>query len=115
VADNASSGGFVLGTKPKRLTDVDLPILGMVLESGGEPVSTGVGAACLGSPVTAVAWLAREVARRGDPLRAGEVVLAGAWGPMVSVDGPGSYLARFEGMGEVGVSFVAGQEEVGEA
>lgn len=115
VADNASSGGFVLGTTPKKLTDVDLSGLGMVLESGGEPVSTGVGAACLGSPVTAVAWLAREVAGRGDPLRAGEVILAGAWGPMASVDGPDSYLARFEGMGEVGVSFVADQEEVSEA
>ncbi|WP_255638473.1 2-keto-4-pentenoate hydratase [Amycolatopsis sp. DSM 110486] len=105
VADNASSGAVVLGTTPKKLSDVDLPALGLSLEHGGEPVSTGVGAACLGSPANAVAWLAAEVARRGAPLRAGEVVLAGAWGPMVAVPEPGTYLARFEEVGEVRVTF----------
>ncbi|MFB7288897.1 2-keto-4-pentenoate hydratase [Actinacidiphila glaucinigra] len=111
VADNASSGALVLGTQPVELTAVDLGGLGMVLEHGGEPLSTGVGAACLGSPVRAVAWLAREVARRGAPLQAGEVVLAGAWGPMVPVIAPGSYLARFEDIGEVRVGFTTGLDE----
>ncbi|MEU8632540.1 fumarylacetoacetate hydrolase family protein [Amycolatopsis sp. NPDC048633] len=111
VADNASSGALVLGTRPRKLSAVDLSGLGMVLEHGGEPISTGVGAACLGSPACAVAWLAREVASRGEPLRAGEVVLAGAWGPMVPVAGAGTYLARFEDIGEVRVSFTAGPAE----
>jgi 2-keto-4-pentenoate hydratase len=105
VADNASSGAVVLGTVPKRPDDLDLAGLGMSLEHAGEPVSTGVGAACLGSPAIAVAWLAQEVARRGNPLRAGEIVLAGAWGPMVSVTGPGTYVGRFESIGEVRVRF----------
>jgi 2-keto-4-pentenoate hydratase len=111
VADNASSGAVVLGTAPKRLGDLDLAGLGMSLEHGGEPVSTGVGAACLGSPAIAVAWLAHEVARRGDPLRAGEVVLAGAWGPMVPVTGPGTYLGRFESIGDVRVRFTGAAAE----
>ncbi|MFF4598566.1 2-keto-4-pentenoate hydratase [Amycolatopsis sp. NPDC001319] len=110
VADNASSGALVLGTRPVKLSEVDLAGLGMVLEHGGEPISTGVGAACLGSPAVAVAWLAQEVARRGEPLRAGEVVLAGAWGPMVAVPAPGSYVARFEDIGEVRVGFTAGPD-----
>ncbi|MCX4538242.1 2-keto-4-pentenoate hydratase [Streptomyces sp. NBC_01669] len=111
VADNASSGAVVLGASPKRLSELDLATLGMTLEHHGEPVSTGAGAACLGSPVNAVSWLAREVARRGRPLRAGEVILAGAWGPMVPVTAPGSYLARFEGIGEVRASFIAESKE----
>jgi 2-keto-4-pentenoate hydratase len=105
IADNASSAALVLGTRPVTLSDVDLAPLGMTLEHGGEPVSTGVGAACLGSPAIAVTWLANEVARRGEPLRAGEVILAGAWGPMVPVTVPGGYLARFEEIGEVRVTF----------
>ncbi|MFI6284887.1 2-keto-4-pentenoate hydratase [Streptomyces sp. NPDC051018] len=105
VADNASSGAFVLGTTPRRVQDVDLTGLGMVLEHGGEPASTGVGAACLGSPAVAATWLARELARRGSPLRAGEVVLSGALGPMVQVTHPGVYRARMDGLGEVSAVF----------
>jgi 2-keto-4-pentenoate hydratase len=115
IADNASSGAFVLGATPAPPAARDLGGLGMVLESGGEPLSTGAGAACLGSPAAAVAWLAREVARRGDPLAAGEIVLAGAWGPMVPVTGPGTYVARFEQIGDVRVNFAAASLEGGES
>ncbi len=107
IADNASSGALVLGSTPRRLDAVDLPATGMVLEHGGDVVSVGSGAACLGTPVAAVAWLARTVARHGDPLRAGEVILSGALGPMVPVRGPGSYRARLDGLGAVHAVFSA--------
>jgi 2-keto-4-pentenoate hydratase len=110
VADNASSGGLVLGTMPVPLAGLDLAQAGMVIEHGGEPVSVGAGEACMGSPVTAVAWLAREVARRGAPLRAGEIVLSGALGPMVAVTAPGRYRARLDGLGTVEAVFTAGEE-----
>lgn len=106
VADNASSGAVVLGTTPYSLTGLDLADVAMVLEHGGEKVSSGTGADCMGSPVTAVAWLAREVARRGRPLAEGEVVLSGALGPIVPVGAPGSYQARLDGMGSVDAVFV---------
>lgn len=104
VADNASSGAVVLGTTPRRLDGFDLTELSMSLERDATPVSTGSGAACLGSPVIAVAWLAREVARRGQPLRAGEVILSGALGPMVDATA-GVYRARLDGLGEVRADF----------
>ncbi|WTK18015.1 fumarylacetoacetate hydrolase family protein [Streptomyces sp. NBC_01525] len=106
VADNASSGAVVLGTTPRPLAAVDLPGLGMALDHRGETVSTGSGAACLGTPLAAVVWLARETARRGDPLRAGDLVLSGALGPMVPVTGPGVFRARLDGWGEVHADFV---------
>jgi 2-keto-4-pentenoate hydratase len=109
IADNASSGAVALGTTPRRLDGLDLPAVGMRLDRDGEPVSTGSGAACLGSPVTAVAWLARAVARRGRPLRAGEVVLSGALGPMAPGEA-GVYHARLEGLGEVRADLVGAAE-----
>lgn len=107
IADNASSGALVLGTTPRSLDGLDLAAVGMSLEQAGEVVSSGAGAACLGSPVIAVAWLARAVARHGRPLRAGEVILSGALGPMVPVARPGSYRAAIEGLGEVRAVFEA--------
>jgi 2-keto-4-pentenoate hydratase len=106
IADNASSGAVVLGTTPRALDGLDLTSLGMTLEHDGEVVSTGTGAACLGSPVIAVAWLARQMARRGRFLRAGEIVLSGALGPMVDVDDSGTYTARLDGLGEVRATFI---------
>lgn len=105
VADNASSGVVVLGTTPTLVHEVDLRLVGMVMESGGADVSSGAGAACLGSPVNAVVWLARELARRGTPLRAGDLVLSGALGPMVPVSAPGVFEARVDGLGSVRAVF----------
>lgn len=105
IADNASSGAVVLGTTPRTLSGLDLACVGMSLDTDGEPVSTGSGAACLGSPVIAVAWLARAVARHGRPLRAGEVILSGALGPMVTAR-QGVFRARLDGLGEVSADFV---------
>ncbi|MFC0680574.1 2-keto-4-pentenoate hydratase [Lysobacter korlensis] len=105
IADNASSGAIVLGTTPRSLNRLDLAAVGMSLDFDGEPVSTGSGAACLGSPVIAVAWLARAVARHGRPLRAGEVILSGALGPMIAAT-TGVFRARLDGLGEVSADFV---------
>lgn len=105
VADNASSGLYVLGTSPTPLREVDLRLCGMVLEHAGEPVSVGAGAACLGNPLNAVTWLACTQARMGSPLRAGDVVLSGALGPMVPVTAGARYEARISGLGSVRVAF----------
>ena len=109
VADNASSGLFVLGHTPRRLADVDVLDCGMVMERAGEPVSTGIGRACLGSPLNATLWLARVMAQAGRPLKAGDVVLSGALGPMVAVTQGSRFEARIDGLGTVAVGFSGGE------
>lgn len=105
VADNASSGMVVLGTTPYSPVGLDLTEVAMNLEHLGQPVSTGMGAACLNSPVSAVAWLAREVSRRGQPLRTGDIVMSGALGPMVGVQAAGRLRVDLSGLGHVEAVF----------
>jgi 2-keto-4-pentenoate hydratase len=83
VADNASCGAIVMGAQRHSLSAFDARLAGMVMTQDGEIVSLGVGAASLGDPVAAFAWLADLAVKQGDPMRAGEIVLTGALGPMV--------------------------------
>ena len=108
IADNASSGLFVLGHQPRKLSEFDPRLCGMIMERRGEPVSMGAGVACLGSPVTAALWLARIMAGVGRPLKKGDIILSGALGPMVPVE-PGDVVeAKIEGLGSVRAAFAAG-------
>lgn len=105
VADNASSGMFVLGATAVAAVGVDLRTCGMLLEVDGRIVSQGVGAACLGHPLNAAAWLARTLIEMGDPLRAGDVVLTGALGPMVALQPGNRVETTIGGVGRVGFRY----------
>jgi 2-keto-4-pentenoate hydratase len=104
VADNGSSAFFVLGSERHGLSNLDLYTCGMALEVNSELSSLGAGAACLGHPLKAAAWLARTMAVRGEPLRAGDIVLTGALGPMVPVREGDRVTARIGGLGAVSFS-----------
>jgi 2-oxopent-4-enoate/cis-2-oxohex-4-enoate hydratase len=106
VADNASCGVFVLGDRLVDPRAVDLTTCGMVLEKNGEIVVTGAGAATMGSPLTAVAWLANTLGRMGVPLKAGEVILSGALGAMVPVTQGDNLRVTIGGIGSCSVRFV---------
>lgn len=105
IADNASSGLFVLGDTPAGLSKIDLRLAGMVMERGTETVSLGVGAACLGNPLYAAAWLACTMARVGRPLKAGDVLMTGALGPMVTAKSGDVFNAQIGGLGSVRAVF----------
>lgn len=105
VADNASCGVFVLGDRLVDVRDVDLATCGMVLEKNGEIVATGAGAAALGHPANAVAWLANTLGAHGIALEAGEVVLSGSLGIMVPVKAGDNLRVTIGGIGSCSVRF----------
>ncbi|MFE2937987.1 2-keto-4-pentenoate hydratase [Streptomyces sp. NPDC059255] len=111
VADNASCGLYVLGADPVPLRDLDLPSVRMTMTRNNEVVSRGSGADCLGSPLSAVAWLASTLAGLGDPLRAGDLVLTGALGPMTPAVPGDVFEARISTLGSVRVGFATEGDE----
>lgn len=107
IADNASSGLYVLGTKPVGLHELDLRLCGMVMENHGDQVSVGAGVACLGNPLNAALWLARKMVDVGMPLMAGDTIMTGALGPMAPVT-PGDVVeVRIGGLGSVRAVFAS--------
>jgi 2-keto-4-pentenoate hydratase len=105
VADNGSSAFFVLGSDPKPLDGLDLWTCGMALEVNGETVSIGAGAACMGHPLNALTWLAQTLAKRGDGLRKGDIVLSGALGPMFAIQPGDSVRATIGGLGSASFKY----------
>jgi 2-keto-4-pentenoate hydratase len=101
VADNASSALYVLGDQPVSIGRLQLAQLPMTMTRGDAIASQGIGAACLGHPLRAAWWLARTMAECGQPMRAGEVVMSGALGPMVPAAAGDVFVADLGPLGTV--------------
>jgi len=106
IADNASCGAIVLGDKAVSPLDVDLATCGIVVSLNGEIISTGAGAAAMGSPVNAVAWLANTLGQYGIELKAREVILSGSLVPLQTVKPGDSMHLEIGGIGQAAVRFV---------
>lgn len=105
VADNASSGAYVLAAHGRPVDAVDLTAVAGVLRVNGVDAAAGTGAAVLGDPARAVAWLADTLAGFGDGLDAGEIVLSGACTAAVAVAAGDTVEGEFDGLGRVAVAF----------
>lgn len=86
VADNLSSGFYMLGNEAKDVRELDFPNMTMQLYRNDEKAVEGDARQCMGSPLTACLWLVRELAERGTPVKAGDVILSGSLGPMQKVE-----------------------------
>ncbi len=105
IADNASASHWVVGHRPVKLENFDLLGCKMKMENNGKVVSEGVGKACLGSPINAMLWLAQKMKSIGKPMKAGDLILSGAIGPMVAAKAGDNFHVTIEGLGEVSAAF----------
>lgn len=105
VADNASSGRFVLPSRLTAVRNLDLRLVGGIMEVNGVLTSWSCGAAALGDPAAAVAWLANALAAYGTRLDAGRIVLSGALDKSVPVKVGDVVRADFDRLGSTSVSF----------
>ena len=104
VADNAGAARVVLGSLPRRPSEVtDLRLIGCVFRSRGEVVDTAAGGAAMGDPAAAVAWLVNTLATRNEHLPAGSVVLTGGLTASVPLRHGTTVSAEFDGFGSVEV------------
>ncbi|MCG2635472.1 MAG: 4-oxalocrotonate decarboxylase, partial [Gammaproteobacteria bacterium] len=106
MADNASSSRFVTGGRMRRVEDVDLKTIGVVLEKNGEVVDLGAGAAVLGHPASAVAMLANLLSERGLTLPAGSFVMTGGITAAVAAQAGDSFTVRYQDLGSLSMKFV---------
>lgn len=113
VADNASAGAYVLGSRHVTLDEFeprDATMRMAVVAQEDSATSEGTGEACLGDPLLALQWLARRTREFGEPLRAGQVILSGALGPMRVII-PGAWVsASISGLGTVSCTFTGENE-----
>jgi 2-oxo-3-hexenedioate decarboxylase len=106
IADNTSAARVIFGSAGMGPTEMDLRLIGMVYTKNGNVESTAAGAAILGSPWEALAWLARRASALGRPLQAGHMVLAGALADAVFVNPGDNVRVEFAGLGGLNVAFV---------
>jgi len=105
IADNASSCRMVIGGTGTPVDGIDLRLVGMVMEKNGEVINSAAGAAVLGNPANAVAWLVNKLAEFDVGLNAGEVILPGALSAAVTVQAGDTVRATFDRLGTVSVRF----------
>jgi 2-keto-4-pentenoate hydratase len=108
IADNASSGGVVLGSTPTPLPATDLRLGGCNLHRNGDLAATGAGGAVLGSPLTSLVWLVNTVGAQGVALEAGHVILPGSITASIPASAGDAVTATFAGLGSVTARFVEG-------
>ena len=106
IADNASYGGFTTGTWSRTLVESDLRTLGMLIHQNDLPVAEGIGAAALGNPANAVAWLANKLSSFGISLEPGDVVLSGSLAKALPARQGDVFVVELHGQPPLTVSFV---------
>ncbi len=106
IADNAASGGMVVGGRLIRPMDVDIRWIGATLSKNGIIEESGLSAAIMGHPASGIAWLVNKLAAQGEQLEPGQIVLAGSFTRPVSVSKGDVIHADYGPIGAIGCSFV---------
>lgn len=101
VSDNSSSSRFIIGERFYSPKDLNLKLMGFVYRKNGEVAATGAGAAVMGHPARAIAWLANKLYKVGKSLQPGEVILSGSLSAALEIKPGDQFTASFDRIGSV--------------
>lgn len=104
IADNASSGGYVIASHGVSPQDVDVVTERCALDVDGLGVGTATGAAILGDPAYALAQAVNNLGSRGHAIEPGWIVFTGGLLDAVPLTGVSNVRARFGSLGEVALT-----------
>jgi 2-oxo-hept-3-ene-1,7-dioate hydratase len=113
ISDNAANAGIVLGDQHHHVEDFDLRWVGALTFRNGEIEETGLGAGVLNDPVDCVAWLARRMAKYGQKIEPGHIVLSGSFIRPVECPPGAKIHADFGPFGNVDIDFAEGENNAG--
>jgi 2-oxo-hept-3-ene-1,7-dioate hydratase len=105
VSDNAANAGIVLGVQRHAVGTFDLRWIGAIVARDGVVEETGLGAGVLNDPVTGILWLVHRLARYGQGIAAGEVLLSGSFIRPVEAPPGSRFHADFGPFGQVSLNF----------
>jgi 2-oxo-hept-3-ene-1,7-dioate hydratase len=105
VADNAANAGIVLGAQRHTVDSFDLRWIGAIVTRDGVVEETGLGAGVLNDPVTGILWLVHRLARYGQGIAAGEVLLSGSFIRPIEAPPGSRFSADFGPFGQVSLNF----------
>ena len=106
IADNASYGGFTVGPWSRSLREANLRTLGMLIHQNGRSAVEGIGAAALGYPARAVAWLVNKLVPFGINLEPGDMVLSGSLRKAIPAQQGDTFVLEAYGQPPLTVSFI---------
>ena len=105
IADNSSSSRYLIGESFRKVDEVDLRLMGMVFKKNSEVIATSAGAAVMGHPARAIAWMANKLNQRGQSILPGEVVLSGALSEAFTIEQGDHFSVCFDRLGTLEISF----------
>lgn len=106
ISDNAGAGKFVLGSSPKRISEVNLRYIGMVFEKNGKFADSAAGAEVMGSPVNSMMWLVNQLAVFGDGLKKGDIVLSGSFIAAIPAEAGDDFCLHVDGFPALSLKFI---------
>ena len=107
IADNASTSRVVFGNTLKKPSEFELELVGATLSINGQIKELGAGAAVLGHPANAIAVLANMLARKGQKIKKGDLILSGALTSAILLKVGDFVSGKLDGLGEV--TFTVGE------
>lgn len=105
ISDNAGACRFMVGSCPKRVAEVNLKCVGMMIEKNSVFVSSAAAAEVMGSPLNSMMWLANKLSEYEDGLCKGDIVLSGAFMSALPCEKGDSFCLTVDGFPSLSIKF----------